>query len=65
MLHLDETWGVKMEAGEPALAVVQAALASPEEQVNISKEIYKHSPNTGARANNTLQVTRPSHRGAC
>ena len=25
----------------------------------------KHSPNTGARANNTLQATRPPHRGAC
>jgi len=28
-------------------------------------ETKKHSPNTGARANNTLQVTRPPHRGAC
>jgi len=27
-------------------------------------ETKKHSPNTGARANNTLQVTRPPQRGA-
>jgi len=30
-----------------------------------SREPKKHSPNTGAHANNTLQVTRPPHRGAC
>ena len=28
-------------------------------------ETNKHSPNTGARANNALQVTRPSLRGTC
>ena len=28
-------------------------------------ETKKHSPNTGARANNILQATRPPHRGAC
>jgi len=27
-------------------------------------ETKKHSPNTGARANNTLQVARPPHWGA-
>ena len=28
-------------------------------------ETKKHSPNASARANNTLQVARPPHRGAC
>ena len=28
-------------------------------------ETKTHSPNTGARANNTPQVARPPHRGAC
>jgi len=28
-------------------------------------ETKEHSPNTGARANNTLHVTRPLHRGTC
>jgi len=28
-------------------------------------ETKKHSPNTGARANNRLQVTRPLQRRAC
>jgi len=28
-------------------------------------ETKKRRPNTGARADNALQVTRPPHRGAC
>jgi len=31
----------------------------------VHTEAKKHSPNTGARAHNTLQVTRQPHRGAC
>ena len=33
--------------------------------LSLFTETKKHSPNTGARANSTLYVTRPLHRAAC
>jgi len=47
------------------LPVLNARHRQKRQHLHLFTETKKHSPNTGARANNTVHVNRAPHRGPC